>query len=168
AGATPWRAGPHAAGRPRCTAATAARRRRSRHDRPARPLALPDLALQREGALGARLEGHPARAPRARAELHAAGAVGDRAGEAARPVPRRAGDRRLDAHHRGAQPGPRPPAFRQPAINELGFLGSSLRHNDTVSLLGPSDTFFSRPDPPWVVFHIDPNRSWGVGSFTGD
>src|SRR5438552_7493246 len=72
AGATPWRAGPHAAGRPRCTAATAARRRRSRHDRPARPLALPDLALQREGALGARLEGHPARAPRARAELHAA------------------------------------------------------------------------------------------------
>lgn len=56
----------------------------------------------------------------------------------------------------------------QPEINELGFLGSSLRYNDTVSLLGPSDTFFSRPDPPWVVFHIDPNRSWGVGSFTGD
>src|SRR6266478_375943 len=49
AGATPWRAGPHAAGRARCTGATAARRRRSRHDRPARPLALPDLALRREG-----------------------------------------------------------------------------------------------------------------------
>src|SRR5439155_5922670 len=73
-------------GRPRCTAATAARRRRSPRDRATCPLALPDLALQREGALGTRLEGHPARAPRARDELRAAGAVGDRAGEAAHPV----------------------------------------------------------------------------------
>src|SRR5439155_1602627 len=96
--------------RPRCTAATAARRRRSPRDRATCPLALPHFALQREGALGARLEGHPARAARARDELRAAGAVGDRAGEAAHPVSRRAGDRRLDAHRRGARAPPARPA----------------------------------------------------------
>jgi hypothetical protein len=54
----------------------------------------------------------------------------------------------------------------QPLINELGFLGSYLRYDNHVSTLGPSDTVFSTPNTPWIVFHLDPNRSWGVGSFT--
>src|SRR5207249_10567512 len=92
--------------------------------RPARPLELPDLALQREGALGARLEGHPARALPARAEPHAAGAVGDRAGEAARPASRRAGDRGLDAHHRGARA---PPARAGPLPARRGGAPAGAR-----------------------------------------
>jgi len=54
----------------------------------------------------------------------------------------------------------------QPLINELGFLGSSLRYDNKVSPLSTADTVFSQPNPPWLVFHIEPNRSWGVGSFT--
>src|SRR5207244_3683561 len=88
AGARPSPVAERPTGRPRCTGATAARRRRSPRDRATCPLALPDLALQREGALGARLEGHPARAARARDELRAASAVDDRAGEAAYPASR--------------------------------------------------------------------------------
>jgi hypothetical protein len=53
----------------------------------------------------------------------------------------------------------------QPPIAELGFVGSVLRYDNAVSLLGPADTFFSSPFTPWVLFHIDPNRSWGVGSY---
>src|SRR5437016_2293357 len=87
-GARPSPVAERPTGRPRCTATTAARRRRSPRDRATCPLALPDLALQREGALGARLEGHPARAARARDELRAASAVDDRAGEAAYPASR--------------------------------------------------------------------------------
>jgi hypothetical protein len=56
----------------------------------------------------------------------------------------------------------------QPPINELGFLGSTLRYDNQVSSMTPADTSFSPPNPPWVLFHIDPNGSWGVGSFTGD
>jgi hypothetical protein len=56
----------------------------------------------------------------------------------------------------------------QPPIKELGFLGSALRHDNAVSALGVADTFFSFPNTPWVLFHIDPNRSWGVGSNTGN
>lgn len=56
----------------------------------------------------------------------------------------------------------------QPPINELGFLGSTLRYDNTVSSLGPADTFFAAPSPPWVLFHIVPNGSWGAGSFTGN
>src|SRR5439155_6167082 len=58
---------------------------RGDHDDTA-PLALPDLALQREGALGARLEAHPARAQGARAGLPAAGVVGDGTRNAADPL----------------------------------------------------------------------------------
>src|SRR2546430_13770631 len=111
-------------GRPRCTAATAARRRRSPRDRATCPLALPDLALQREGALGARLEGHPARPARARDELRAASAVDDRAGEAAHPASRRAGDRGLDAHHRGARA---PPARAGPLPARRGGAPAGAR-----------------------------------------
>ena len=57
----------------------------------------------------------------------------------------------------------------QPLIKELGFLGSTLRYNhNRVSLLDPIETFFVSPSPPWVLFHIVPNGSWGVGSSTGD
>src|SRR5207244_13577908 len=76
------------------------------------PLALPDLALQREGALGARLEARPARAPHARPRLPAARLVGAGARNAARSLARRQGDRRLDAHHPGARTAlARPPAL---------------------------------------------------------
>lgn len=53
----------------------------------------------------------------------------------------------------------------QPAINELGFLGSTLRHDNKVSSLAPVDASFSPPSPPWVLFHIVPNGSWAAGSF---
>lgn len=56
----------------------------------------------------------------------------------------------------------------QPPINELGFLGSALRYDNKVSSLGPVETFFAAPSPPWILFHIVPNRSWGAGSFTGN
>jgi hypothetical protein len=56
----------------------------------------------------------------------------------------------------------------QPEIKELGFVGSMLRYDNKVSFVGPADTLFSQPNQPWVVFHIDPNRSWGAGSFTTD
>jgi hypothetical protein len=55
----------------------------------------------------------------------------------------------------------------QPSINELGFFGSTLRYDNQVSSLSPVDTLFSLPNPPWFLFHIDPNRSWAAGSFTG-
>jgi hypothetical protein len=53
----------------------------------------------------------------------------------------------------------------QPAIPDLGFIATSLRHDNTVSLLGRAETFFSGPTTPWTLFYIDPNRSWSVGSF---
>ena len=54
----------------------------------------------------------------------------------------------------------------QPPINELGFLGTTLRHDNKLSSLAPVDASFSPPSPPWVLFHIVPNGSWGAGSFT--
>jgi hypothetical protein len=54
----------------------------------------------------------------------------------------------------------------QPAVPELGFVGSTLRYDNSQSQLGPDDTEWSMPWTPWIVFHLDPNRSWGVGSFT--
>src|SRR5439155_23725608 len=89
----------------------------------ARPLAVPLLALQREGALGARLEGHRARAPLAPARLPRPARPlddgvlrrGARPARAARALPRApAGDRvrgcRLHAGVRAghATPLPRP------------------------------------------------------------
>src|SRR5262249_14771206 len=75
-----------------------------------RALAVSLLALQREGALGARLQARRARAPLA-APRSARGArrVDDRAEVGPRAAARRADDQRLDAHHRrpgGALPGP--------------------------------------------------------------
>src|SRR5439155_1715096 len=79
----------------------------------ARPLAVPLLALQREGALGARLEGHRARAPLAPARLpRPARPLDDGAEGAAGPRARRRDDPRLDAQNRA----PRAPAARAGAL----------------------------------------------------
>src|SRR5438046_5549030 len=144
AGARPSPVAGRPTGRPRCTAATAARRRRSPRDRATCPLALPDLALQREGALGARLEAHPARAPRARAELHAAGAVGDRAGEAAHPVPRRqavADSTRIIEALERLQPAPplypRDEAARRRALALEDFFDEEVGHAVRTAIVGP-------------------------------
>src|SRR2546426_470965 len=87
---------------------------RSWGDGPARPLAVPLLALQREGALGARLEGHRARAALAPTRLpRSARAVDDGAEVGPRPRARPRDDPRLDAHHRA----PRAPATRAGALS---------------------------------------------------
>ena len=54
----------------------------------------------------------------------------------------------------------------QEVIPELGFVGTALRHDRSWSVLGPAETDFTGPSAPWTLFHIQPNRSWGVGSFT--
>src|SRR5262249_12406698 len=66
-------------------------------------LALPDLALQREGAPGARLQRNPAPPPRARRELHAARLARDATSEAPHLVSRRRANSRLDANSRSAR-----------------------------------------------------------------
>jgi hypothetical protein len=52
----------------------------------------------------------------------------------------------------------------QSEINELGFEDSILMHDGVESLLGPDETTFVRPISPWLLFHLDPNRSYGVGN----
>jgi hypothetical protein len=56
----------------------------------------------------------------------------------------------------------------QPSIKELGFLDSTLRYDHGVSKLTPTETEFSPPNTPWLHFHRDPNRSWGIGSSTAN
>jgi hypothetical protein len=56
----------------------------------------------------------------------------------------------------------------QPLIKELGFLESALRYDHGVSRLTPTETDFSPPNTPWLQFHRDPNRSWGIGSSTAN
>src|SRR5262245_66257546 len=64
-------------------------------------VAVPSIALQREGALGARLEAHPPRTAVAPAgPPRAARYVDDTPKVRARPRARRTGARRLDAHPR--------------------------------------------------------------------
>src|SRR5262249_42702673 len=71
------------------------------------PLAVSLLALQREGALGARLEGHRARPPGAPARAPPpAGAVAERPEVRAGFRRRRTQDRGLDADHRGTRGAP--------------------------------------------------------------
>src|SRR5438046_9788767 len=98
-------------------------------------MAVPFLALQREGALGARLEGHRPRTPLAPARLpRAARPLDDGAEGAAGPRARRRDDPRLDAHHRAARApatragglsGPRRPA--PPGARALGLLRRGAR-----------------------------------------
>jgi hypothetical protein len=52
----------------------------------------------------------------------------------------------------------------QSEINELGYEASVLVHDGVESLLGPDETTFIQPVSPWLLFHLDPNRSYGVGN----
>ena len=52
----------------------------------------------------------------------------------------------------------------QSEINELGFEDSILVHDGQESLLGPDETDFVSPASPWILFHREPNRSYGVGN----
>jgi hypothetical protein len=54
----------------------------------------------------------------------------------------------------------------QEVIPELGFVGTTLRHDRSWSMLGPAETDFTGPSAPWTLFHIQPNHSWTAGSFT--
>jgi len=52
----------------------------------------------------------------------------------------------------------------QSEISELGYEDSILVHDGVESLLGPDETAFIQPISPWILFHLDPNRSYGVGN----
>jgi hypothetical protein len=59
-----------------------------------------------------------------------------------------------------------------PHIGELGYEDSLLYHDGAWSLLAPPEAEFRDPaDPrwgsltPWQLFHLEPNRSYGVGSW---
>jgi hypothetical protein len=63
-----------------------------------------------------------------------------------------------------------PGATLRPEVSELGYEDSLLYHDGTWSELRPDETDFLRPEDrpdlsPWVLFHLDPNRSFGAGSF---
>ena len=59
-----------------------------------------------------------------------------------------------------------------PQIGELGYEDSLLYHDGTWSQLLPPETEFRDPtnpswgsQTPWQTFHLEPNRSYGVGSW---
>ena len=56
----------------------------------------------------------------------------------------------------------------QPAVEELGFVETTLRYDRGVSRLNATETTFALPNTPWLLFHLDPNRAWGIGSSTGN
>jgi hypothetical protein len=63
--------------------------------------------------------------------------------------------------------------FPRPQINELGFEDTLFFHDGVWSELRPDETGFrdpeDRPDlSPWQLFHLDPNRSFGVGNVVND
>jgi hypothetical protein len=58
----------------------------------------------------------------------------------------------------------------RPEVSELGYEDSLLYHDGTWSELRSDETGFLRPEDrpdlsPWVLFHLDPNRSFGAGNF---
>jgi hypothetical protein len=62
-----------------------------------------------------------------------------------------------------------------PHIAELGYEESLLYHDGAWSLLLPAETEFRDPtnpswgsQTPWQVFHLEPNRSWGIGNWFND
>ena len=62
-----------------------------------------------------------------------------------------------------------------PQIGELGYEDSLLYHDGTWSLLVPPEALFRDPtnpswgsQTPWQVFHLEPNRSYGVGNWFND
>lgn len=54
----------------------------------------------------------------------------------------------------------------QPSFKELGFKDTWLLHDKGWSALDATDTSWSPPVPNLHLFHIEPNRSWGVGNVT--
>jgi hypothetical protein len=63
--------------------------------------------------------------------------------------------------------------FPRPQINELGYEDSLLFHDGVWSELRDNETAFrdpeDRPDlSPWQLFHLDPNRGFGVGNFLNE
>jgi hypothetical protein len=54
----------------------------------------------------------------------------------------------------------------QPPFKELGYVGSSLLHDGISSQLGPDETTWVAPVPNLKLFHLLPNRGWGVGNVT--
>jgi hypothetical protein len=62
-----------------------------------------------------------------------------------------------------------------PQVGELGYEESLLYHDGTWSLLAPPETQFRDPTnpswgalTPWQVFHLEPNRSYGVGNWVNE
>jgi len=53
----------------------------------------------------------------------------------------------------------------QPEINELGFEETLLFHDGVWSELAPNETSFTNPISPWILSHLDPNRSFGAGNY---
>ena len=63
--------------------------------------------------------------------------------------------------------------FPRPQVSELGYEDTLLFHDGVWSELRPNETGFRNPEDrpdlsPWQLFHLDPNRSFGVGSFVND
>jgi hypothetical protein len=66
-----------------------------------------------------------------------------------------------------------PGASLRPQVVELGFEDTLLYHDGTWSELRPDETGFRNPEDspelsPWQLFHLDPNRSFGAGSFLNE
>jgi len=60
-----------------------------------------------------------------------------------------------------------------PQIAELGYEDSLLYHDGVWSELRPDEAGFRDParwatTTPWQLFHLDPNRSYGVGNFLNE
>ncbi len=60
-----------------------------------------------------------------------------------------------------------------PQIAELGYEESLLYHDGVWSQLRPNEAGFRDParwatTTPWQLFHLDPNRSYGVGNFLNE
>ena len=62
-----------------------------------------------------------------------------------------------------------------PQIGELGYEDSLLYHDGAWSVLAPPETQFRDPTnpswgalTPWQVLHLEPNRSYGVGSWVDE
>jgi len=51
-----------------------------------------------------------------------------------------------------------------PEIDEVGYEDSLLFHDGVWSELRPDETDFVYPDFPWLLFHLDANRGYGVGN----
>lgn len=52
-----------------------------------------------------------------------------------------------------------------PEINELGFADTLLYHDGIWSELSNEEASFKDPITPWELFHLDPNRGYGVGNY---